>query len=49
MTKGKWFLAESIGVAAVLFAVAIVLKSGVAAVIAFFLLFIALLGRHFVR
>jgi C4-dicarboxylate transporter len=49
MTRGKWFLVGSIGVAAVLFAVAIVLGSGVAALIAFALLMIALFGRHFVR
>lgn len=48
MTEGKWFLVGSIGVAAVLFGVAVVLKSGVAAVIAFVPLLVALFGRHFV-
>ena len=45
----KWFVLGAIGVAAVLFALAIVLNSGVAAAIAFFLLLMALLSRYFAR
>ena len=45
----KWFALGAIGVAAILFAVAIVFNSGVAALIAFALLVIALASRCFAK
>jgi hypothetical protein len=45
----KWFVLGAIGVAAILFVVAIVFNSGVAALIAFILLVIALVSRYFVK
>ena len=49
MTNRRWFVLGAIGAAAVLFAVAIVLNNGVAAIIAFILLVIALLSRYFAK
>lgn len=49
MTNRKWFVLGAIGAAAVLFAVAIVLNNGVAAIIAFILLAIALVSRYFAK
>ena len=49
MTKRKWFVLGAIGVAAVLFAVGIVFNSGLAALIAFVLLVIALVSRYFAK
>ena len=45
----KWFVLGAIGVAAILFASAIVFNSGVAALIAFVLLVIALASRYFAK
>jgi hypothetical protein len=45
----KWFVLGAIGVAAILFAIAIVLNNGVAAIIAFVLLAIALVSRYFAK
>jgi len=45
----KWFVLGAIGVAAILFAVAIVFNSGVSALIAFILLVIALVSRYFAK
>jgi len=47
--KRKWFLVGAVGVAAVLFALAIVLNNGVAAIIAFILLVITLVSRYFAK
>jgi hypothetical protein len=49
MTKRKWLVLGAIGMAAVLFVVAIVFNSGVAAIIAFILLVIALVSRYFAK
>ena len=49
MQMRKWFILGAIGVAAVLFAVAIVFNSGVAALVAFILLVIALVSRYFAK
>jgi len=45
----KWFVLGAIGVAAVLFAVAIIFDNGVAALIAFILLAITLASRYFAK
>ena len=45
----KWFVLGAIGVAAILFAIAIVFNNGIAALIAFVLLVIALASRYFVK
>ena len=49
MRMRKWFVLGAIGVAAILFAIAIVFNNGVAALIAFVLLVIALASRYFVK
>jgi uncharacterized membrane protein YjjP (DUF1212 family) len=47
--KRNWFVLGAVAVAAVLFAIAIGLNNGVAAITAFVLLAIALLIRYFAR
>jgi hypothetical protein len=49
MTKRKWLVLVAIGLAAILFVVAIVFNSGAAAIIAFILLVIALVSRYFTK
>ena len=49
MQMRKWFVLGAIGVAAILFAIAIAFNNGVAALIAFVLLVIALASRYFAK